>query len=64
MDEILNDYDKKTEVYEDVSFNGSFNIASLNLNEQGNQLMYSRNPDFYQYRVLVKHNDSWIEDIK
>jgi hypothetical protein len=64
VDEILNDYDKNTEVYEDVSFNGSFTIASLNLNEQGNQLMYSRNPDFYQYRVLVKHNDSWVEDIQ
>jgi hypothetical protein len=64
VDEILNDYDKKTEVYEDVSFTGSFTIASLNLNEQGNQLMYSRNPDFYQYRVLVKHNDSWVEDIQ
>jgi hypothetical protein len=54
VDEILNDYDKNNEVYEDVSLNGSFTIASLNLNEQGNQLMYSRNPDFYQYRVIVK----------
>jgi len=64
VDELFNDYNKKTEVYEDFSVNGSFAIASLNLNSKGNQLMYTRNPDFFQYRVLVKVNDSWVEDIQ
>ena len=52
---------------EDFEVKGSFTITSLNLNKAGDQLMYSRNPDFYQYRVLRRTHTSdsehlWLED--
>lgn len=63
MDDILSDYNKKTEIFEDFAVNGSFTITSVNLNPEGDQLMYSRNPDFYQYRVLVNVDNTWSEDL-
>jgi hypothetical protein len=64
-DDKLNKYDKKSDIFEDFAVKGSFTITSLNLNAQGDQLMYSRNPDFYQYRVLLKNESGgpWTEDL-
>jgi hypothetical protein len=49
--------------YQEVELKGSFSITAMSLNQDGDELMYSRNPDFYQYRTLVMINDTWTEEV-
>jgi hypothetical protein len=41
--------------WEDFMVRGAFSVTALNLVD-GMLITYSRNPDFYQFRALVRKN--------
>jgi hypothetical protein len=57
--------------YEDFEVKGSWSTTAIQLNAAGDQILYSRNMDKYQYRVLKRITNekthygksvaSWIE---
>ena len=49
--------------YEDFSIKGSFSLTALNF-QNGDTITYSRNFDYYQYRIIKREVDNQTQEVR